>query len=349
MSRWLVVGTNWDSGWYFRLAQSGYESAQSFAFFPLYPLVIGGLHRAINLFGHVHPSYIPLIGSIVSWLSASAALLLIARALRQTDSRSLKMFIPSRWAGMTFLILAPASYVFLSLHTEGLFLLLAVLALTTAERARRAMGACFQVGMWAGLAALTRNHGVIVAIVAAFVCAQSAGKPLRFTAFLTCGLTSAALFALYPIYQWTVFGDPLLFLKAQSAWTHAGSVYEYVASLWLGNPWQNSNVGSLLHLILFFGLVATTVRLWRENMRSGALLVGGYVVLMPMQGELVAIARFAAVLFPVWLAWGAWFEKWLESRPTGWQRRVAVTLVLGGLVVANWQFARNFALGRWAY
>ena len=43
----LIFNTfgQWDSGWFIRIADHGYDVKQSSAFFPLYPLVVRGVRR----------------------------------------------------------------------------------------------------------------------------------------------------------------------------------------------------------------------------------------------------------------------------------------------------------------
>lgn len=55
----------WDSGWYLQIINQGYHSAQSWAFFPLYPALIKAFSLAIPVWGDLDQVKL-IIGLILS-------------------------------------------------------------------------------------------------------------------------------------------------------------------------------------------------------------------------------------------------------------------------------------------
>src|SRR6185312_6119530 len=144
----LLVGPSarWDSVWYLRIAEHGYGNAASHAqaaFYPLYPLMM----RAV---GWVVGS--PLLAGIL----ISLACFLVALVLLH---RLVALELGARDARATLLDVAffPTAFFFSAVYSESLFLLLSVGAFLAARRERWAWA-----GALGGLAALTRNSGVVL-------------------------------------------------------------------------------------------------------------------------------------------------------------------------------------------
>ena len=116
----------------------------------------------------------------------------------------------------------------------------------------------------------------------------------------------------------------------------------YVRTFWFGNPWQNTNFGSLIHQAFFFVLVWCVARFATARPRD---LIWVYFALhvgiMPLSGELVTDFRYATVLLPLWLFAGRWLFlfKW-KLLPSA---ALIVTLVLHQIMLGN------SLTGRWAY
>jgi len=137
-------------------------------------------------------------------------------------------------------------------------------------------------------------------------------------------------------------GDPFRFLHSQVEWRPEMTWASYFRTFWFGNPWQNTNLGSLIHHAFFFLLVWCVARLVTTRPRD---LIWVYFALhvgiMPLSGELVTDFRYAAVLLPLWLMGG----RWLCQAKWNFLPFVAVitTLVLHQIML------RNSLIGRWAY
>jgi len=190
----LEALARWDSGWLLAIADKGYSTAHdSYAFFPLYPLLVGVLGRVL-----LH--HFLLAAVIVSLACGAAAFVLLHRLVVQLRGPEV--------AERSVLLLAvfPTSLFLGVAYTESLYLLLTVAAFLLAER-RQWLGA----GVASGLAILTRSSGVALLVALPFLAWRSTNRRRSF-AELSVALPIAAL---YPIYLWARTGHPFIFMTAQ--------------------------------------------------------------------------------------------------------------------------------------
>jgi len=144
----LLVGpaARWDSAWYLTIAKNGYGTAHSHAqaaFYPLYPMLM----RAV---GWVVGS--PLLAGILVSLACFLVSLVLLHRLAALE-------LGPRDARGTVLLVAffPTAFFFSAVYSESLFLLVTVGAFLAARSGRWAWA-----GALGGLAALTRNTGVLL-------------------------------------------------------------------------------------------------------------------------------------------------------------------------------------------
>jgi hypothetical protein len=143
----LLVGplARWDSYWYLHIAATGYRPVGNAAFFPLYPLLCaaGGW----------------LVGSaLIAGVIVSLGSLLIALYLLW---RLVTLELGEQYARPAVLVFAffPMALFFSAVYSESLFLALAVGAFYSARLERWALA-----GLLGGLAAATRNTGVLLLV-----------------------------------------------------------------------------------------------------------------------------------------------------------------------------------------
>lgn len=134
-----------DSVWYGMIAQTGYMP-QDTPFFPLYPLLIGGLSRVFN---------IPIVtaGTILSnffWIMDIGLLMALYR--RVLGSKL------GKWAGALW-VFYPMAFFLPSMYTESLFVFGMAGALLMIESRHYVLA-----GIFAAVATLTRNTGVLLLI-----------------------------------------------------------------------------------------------------------------------------------------------------------------------------------------
>jgi hypothetical protein len=184
----------WDTGWLLGIADKGYSlDPHAYAFFPLYPALVGVLGRILlrNFL---------LAAAIVSLAACAASFVLLHRlAVRLVGAAAANRAV-------LYLAVFPTTLFLGVAYTESLFLMLTVAAFLLAED-RRWLGA----GLLSGLAILTRLSGVAL-LVALPILAWKSNDRRR--AFL--GLATALpVGALYPLYLWIRVGDPFVFFSAQ--------------------------------------------------------------------------------------------------------------------------------------
>lgn len=326
---WIVAGSkanesliqvlqHWDASWYLKIAREGYDNSSS-AFLPLFPLIL----RSFAL-GSLE---------VTVWLGTLFSTLVFMQTLRIFADAEKFDPEPSLW-GRYLLILSPASYIFHSVHTESLFLLLSVLAFAALQRRRLLYAA-----LWVGLASLERHQGVFLAIGIAIGFAVEAKQ--GFKGFLLVGVISGAIWSLGPIFHlWEGRGLFSALSAHESTWYVAESIGTYFKTFILANPIQNTGVGSLIHQAFYFLLLATAFFLLYLKQWAAASYTLLSLLVMPLQGELVDSFRFGAVLFPVFFVLG---DRLAKVSPL---IRWSIIVAFG---VLNLQVAWQYATMRWAY
>lgn len=204
----------WDSGWYLKIAETGYNE-KSAAFFPLYPLLIHLLQQI-----GVDPAG---AGILISNFSLWGAMTVFYRlASMDFEPRTARRAL---W----YLALFPTAFYFSAIYTESLYLFLVLLTFYFA-RIRKWLG----VGVAGMLAAATRNMGIFLLLPVLWEYRQAgAGKIKKDILFL--GLIPLGLL-LFMEYLKLRLGNPLAFLDAQQYW--------YRSFAW---PWS-SFVQVVVHL-----------------------------------------------------------------------------------------------------
>ena len=337
------VWARWDSVWFLRIAEHGYQQASpagaGTAFFPLYPLSVRMVGRA--LLGH----YV-LAGILISLVASLVAFFLLHRLAEE------RLGADGARRAVLYLALFPFTFVLMAVYSESLFLALSLGAFVLAERGRWA-------GAWllTGLAILTRAAGIAL-VPALLVLAWR--RPDRAQALRTLPL-AVVLAALYPLQLWRDLGDPFAFGHAQSLWHRHLSAAGPLGGLWDGlrAGWagiQQLAWGATAHrawpavadtppmrvaLVDLAALAFTalflclTVVAWR---RFGAPygLFCAVSLALPLstpssQWPLQSLPRFGLAVFPLFLALAA-----VGGRPRLHTAIVAVSALLLGVAVTQW-------------
>jgi hypothetical protein len=333
----------WDSVFFLRIARDGYDAASgaAAAFYPLYPLTVGGL-------GRVFAGHYVVAGIVVSLAASLGSFLLLHRLAEE------RLGADGARRAVLYLALAPMAVFLQAVYSEALFLLLAIAAFVLAER-RRWSGA----GVATGLAILTRISGVALLPALALLAwrAPSRGRAVG-------GLAAApALFALYPLYLWQRLGDPWAFAHAQDRWHRhlsaagpLGGIWDGLRAGWAGveqlvsgshthaywsavsiadsDPFHVAavNLENLAFLCLY---VALTVVAWRRfGAPYGVFCALSLAIPLSVPSSrwpLLSIPRFGLVLFPLFLALAH-----LGRRPRAHTAILALSALLLGVTATQW-------------
>jgi len=288
----------WDSHWYLSIAADGYlvrgplATVQSnVAFFPLYPWIVRAVHSLLpaSLSG---PGSLYLSALAVSNAAAVLALALLVKLARWTTGSD---GAASRAA--LYLLAFPTGFILSAAYPESLFLLLSIASLLAAARGRFALA-----GLLGFLAALTRPGGVMVAAPIAWLAFEPVDAGTRASPGKAAWALLAPLgLALHAAYLWRLTGDPLALFHAQAAWGRG-----------FAPPWRTLLSPRDFHPFLgpleaasLLGSAALGLSLLRLR-RTRALGIFALASLVPvlLSGTLLSATRFAAVLFPGFVALG---------------------------------------------
>jgi hypothetical protein len=335
------VWARWDSVWFLRIAEHGYDSASgaAAAFYPLYPGAVSLLGRA--LFGH----YV-LAGILVSLAAAFGAFLLLHRVAEE------RLGADGARRAVLYLAVFPFAFFLQAVYSESLYLLLTLAAFVLAER-RRFLAA----GAVTGLALLTRPTAAALLPALALLAWR---ERERLWALLSLAV-APLLFAAYPLYLWSAEGDPWAFLHAQRLWSRhlspagpLGGIWDGLRAGWAGveqlasgshthvywTPVRDSdpirvatlNLEMLAFLVLF---VVLTVIAWRRfGAPYGLFAAISLAIPLSVPSErwpLLSMPRFGLTIFPLFLALAA-----IGGRPRAHTAIVAVSSLLLGVSVAQW-------------
>ena len=335
------VWARWDSVFFLRIAEHGYEhlARSATAFFPLYPAAVGLLGRI--LLGH----YV-LAGILISLAAGLGSFVLLYRL---AEGR-----LGAEGARRTVLYLAlfPMALFLQAVYSESLYLLLSVAAFLLAER-RRFLAA----GLICGLALLTRPVAIALLPALALIAWRSPDARRNFARLAV----APVVFAAYPLLLWIQRGDPLEFLHAQGFWSRElspagplGGIWEGLRAGWAGleqlasgshthsywpavtgtDPMRVAvvNLECLATLVLFGWLTVVAWRRFGTPYGLYAALSLAIPLSMPSdRWPLLSLPRFGLVIFPLFLALAS-----IGRNPRAHTAIVAVSALFLGVAVTQW-------------
>jgi hypothetical protein len=263
------------------------------AFFALYPLLVRGLNLIL------HNSQ--LSGILISNLALLVAILLLYQVIQERFGTE----VASRAAWL--LCVFPFSFFFSAFYSEATFFLLVVASFYFAERDRWGFASAMAM-----LAGCTRIAGLALfpALVLLYL-EKARFDPRRIrpnVAWLTLSLLGPAIYALFLYFQ---FGDPLLYVRANQAPTWWGQglgpklamVGEVIAQL---RSTSNLLTGSF-HIAFTLNLLAGGIFYLSliPVFRRQGLAYGVLSLLLVLSGTFQpsSLGRYMIVVFPVFTAW----------------------------------------------
>ncbi|HWQ59791.1 MAG TPA: glycosyltransferase 87 family protein [Candidatus Fimivivens sp.] len=295
----------WDSFWYTTIARKGYsfstEENSSIAFFPLYPLVIRGVHE-IGIGLHED--------ELSFWLNVAFSFLAALALFRLA-----KIDYPERTGRIvvTIFLFFPPAYFFLSGYPDILFVLLAILSFLFARK-----GEWWKAGIASALLAIAKPYGILMLPTLLFEYAWVNGKDIRvfFRRYEWLPLLSPLVsFGGFIAFNAVRFGDPLAFLSAQRTWGRSlanpvsALLSEAGRSLFGGNILSGTNAPYLTYLACFIFSVIAFVWSWKR-IRSSYLLFSGLLLLSALlTGTLTSWGRYMLLGFPIFFGPAIWLAE----------------------------------------
>ncbi len=286
----------WDAQWYLRIADGGYpiywvieyNGLSSYAFFPLYPIIIASLNFFVN--------NVELSAFFVSNILLLANFFSLYYVISKLYSS--KIAIKATW----LLFLFPFSIFYRSYFTEGLFLLLLTWFAYFLIKKKWSATVLF-----ASLLFITRPNAIILSLILFWSLYKAVvNKSLSVgVAFLYVALM------LIPYAEWLYFcylntGDLLYWQKAFSLWYPAKSTLYVVIdnivkifSFW-GLPihgYHSSKLDTVMVLAVICFLLVSRRHL-KPQLWWISLLVGVFPLLVK---DTASYSRYQSVLFPLFI------------------------------------------------
>jgi 4-amino-4-deoxy-L-arabinose transferase-like glycosyltransferase len=332
-----------DASWFLAIAEHGYDRSGTAVFYPLYPLAIGLLGRALG------GAYI-VAGIVVSLACCAAAFALLYRLARP------RLGDDGARLAVLYLALFPMSLFLQAVYSESLYLLCCLAAFVLAEQRR-----WLPAGVMAGLAILTRIAGLALLPAIVLLAWRS---PERRRATLSL-LVAPGLASLYPLYLEWKLQAPFSPIAGEAGWNRHFSAAGPFGGLWhsleagwggvrqlvTGNRthayWTGSHsdplyvaAHNLEDLAFFVGFLALGVLAWRRFGGPYGLFVLCSLAIalsVPHLGyPLLSMPRFCLTLFPAFMALASLATTGARDRAI-----LAVSSSLLGVATVEW------AVGLW--
>jgi Dolichyl-phosphate-mannose-protein mannosyltransferase len=327
-----------DSNWFIGIAEQGYQRNGSAVFYPLYPLAVAGVGRALG-------GYYVIAGILVSLACCAAAFFLLYHlALSRLGPAGARRAV-------LYLAVFPMSLFLQAVYNESLYLVCCLAAFVFAER-RRWLGA----GIMTGLAMLTRLAGVALLPAMLLLAWRS---PERKRALVSM-LSAPALAALYPLWLQIKLHAPFAAVANEAGWNRHlsaagpfGGLWQSLRAAWAGIEqlvtgdrthtfWPHSGSDPLyvavhnLEDFAFFALFLWLgIEAWRRFGAPFGLFVLGSLAI-PLSAPhssypLLSMPRFCLVLFPGFLVLAA-----IATTPRRDRTIIAVSSFLLAVATVQW-------------
>lgn len=296
-----------DAWWYLRIAEEGYPRItdrrelgyvdrelvvqSAWAFFPAYPVLVGGLARAFGI-------STPMTMFWLSWpLAFAAALFFFRFSERWQGARA-------AWWSLGVLLLCPMGIYMHVYYTEGLFLAALMGAFWAFYAERRGPAALCCVVL-----VLVRPNGLLILLPIALFILERADISLRTVLsrrrevwrHMYPLIPAVLAFMTYCVYQWVRTGTPFAFSVAQGGWDRH-LTWPFLAFF------RSGDVATQVESWYSIVLVLLTMPLWKRLPLSFNVLLWVNILLPLCSGSPDSMIRFTLGMFPYFLLFGGWLE-----------------------------------------
>ncbi len=282
----------WDAHWYTYIAEHGYDN-QSIVFFPVTILLIKGL-AGLGI-GYVTAGFVlcNLFTLLSYYLMAKIFLLDFSEA---EAKRALLAYAT-----------IPTSFFLNSVYTEPIFISFS-LACFYCVRTK----SWWYAGLYAALATLTRNLGILLIAVMLGKYVEYYVKERKLRLSMLSILFPVAALAAFCAYNNVMFGDPLAFINSQQLWGRRfglpwDNVYNNFFLISAGIPITEAGVylDAVLVMLALIALILVSV-VPHYRIPWPYVLIGWLWFLVPLFSTspiypLYSMARFVLVVFPLYL------------------------------------------------
>jgi len=286
----LGIWERFDTLWFLRIAERGYDLPAGVVFYPLYPWLIRGLS------GLTGPMAAALLISTVAAFFYFWGLLRLAQSEFPSTRPMRTLMLAATW---------PASFIFFAGYAEALAVALIVWSVVQArdERWVSASACAFAAG-------LARSPGTLAAVPLAIMAWRAPRRerwPIALAPLGTLGYWfwlretgRPSMTAVYPTY-WRI--------EVASPWM---TLWQAIRSL-IDHP--DSLVAiSLIALLLFFVAGVVARRRMRMEDRCFSAAVIAHLLLRMCWPPLLGTPRYLLPVYPAYLTMGKWTEKMNRTR-----------------------------------
>jgi Gpi18-like mannosyltransferase len=291
-----IPWANTDGINYIRIAQWGYGSLNE-AFFPLYPLLLRGIHYLI-------PAPLEMIGVAVSTICFFIGLIVLYGIVARTSAKQAKWCI-------VFILAFPTAFFFTAVYTEALFFLLTVLVVYFSLEKKWLLA-----GICVGVAGATRIVGICTAV---FVLYELWKTKYRLRPLDMVGIAVMPMGILS--YMWFLlkaFNDPLRFIHIQALYEINRTVghvvllpqvlwrYMKILVLAVGKPTMVAYGVSIFELVLTLGAFYILYYGWKHKLRGSYVLYSLVALIIPtLTGTLTSMPRYILTVVPLFMVLGS--------------------------------------------
>ena len=273
----------YDTNHYRLIVDTGYTSEET-AFFPLFPLLVRGVHSLGISISHS----LLAISWIFTFASAGVMYLWAKKEL------SIKKSTVSPWFILLIIAVFPTSLYLTIGYSESLFIFLTTSALY-AYRCQR----YWLAGLFAALSTATRVQGSVLMLffLVDYLLDRKWNNWKKLIPFIIAPIGIGA----YMLFLWQQFGNPLEFIAAQSHWGRFS-----------GSPLENLLSSMTPPYIWYIPVLALMLFTVHKYLGKPWLVYTICFILLPLSsGRLDSLNRYMLAAPPLFLA----LAIWLESKP----------------------------------